>query len=378
MDNSDLYIGREVFVHYEVTDSENGIFLEWYKGKLTSVTLGMNDLLTVTLKYEASSSFAECSETYTVATFNELHQGKRVYPYRFSDEEEVKSTGINEISQGPQTSSEIEEIKKRLRSIEIVLGVSVHKVFHNFSNIVSRSLQKYIGRLKKPSNGVDIVGASWDISMDCSLEDFTAFVKFLSTKLHTFNGNIMEENSVTNNATIEVQSFKEITQLFGITEMDSNKVLVVKRSDRKGSITSMKAIGTVIQNNEPSLPTLFCLGGDVTKWCDECLYFHRENNHKDQSGLYTAPFVRAQSHDDLKRNLEKVERTQGNGIMFKWVPNKSSSLCSTGIPHTILMGRLVLRIPFVVFNNMTVAGKVNESIKRSSTGNDSESSNSSW
>ena len=133
-------------------------------------------------------------------------------------------------------------------------------------------------------------------------------------------------------------------------------------------------MGCVIQPNNPSLPTLFCLGGDVSKWNEELKFFSREHGHKTPNGIRTAPFNQLLSAEEHGRILSKFDVVVPQPFKISWTVHESGFLCAVTEPHSIVMGKLVIKIPFTVFNDMNAARRVDASINRNSDENDSESS----
>ena len=177
---------------------------------------------------------------------------------------------------------------------------------------------------------------------------------------------------------INICDASEFASFFGIPSTKLNKLLVVKRCDRRGGILALKTIGSILQCETPSKPRLFCLGGKADVWNTTCVFFRREHGHRTEAGLFSTPFTRIRSAEEHALDMAKFDTITCETICVKWVPNETDTLCSTGQSASITMGKLVVQIPVITFNDMTIARKVNECISNQSDDMESDSSSTSY
>jgi len=230
---------------------------------------------------------------------------------------------------------------------------------------------------------VDIAEDVWRTAMDCSYRDYKGFIDFVKRRTDinaTFSDSPINPSSSNSHETqtVTFSTFKDISDLFNISNTMFDKIVTVKRVDRQGYFIGFKAVGTSLQPNNHAHPQIFCLGGTVTSWSESCKYFQREHSHKTHAGVFSAPFLRIRSKSALDTSLDQLDSRCCSQFQFKWAPTTVGTICCVGVPDSMIMGKLVLTIPYNTFNDMTMARKVEDSIKPSNDGNESDSSSSSW
>ena len=358
---------------------------------LSALTTGSTS---ITIRYNATNEFPQCSETYVISSPTTLTQGNKNFPYRSTtskpeipEQNEIQGSQAESV-RGIQSAPHSMTIEQRLHRLEKLLSESHNKVYHNFAGLLNSSLQRYMKRLRRPSSGgPDIQGDIWTTSMDCSYSDYKDFGHFIEGQ-RNIDVTFGESSSATatgdntpgfhNTHTITFSTFKGLTVLFNISTSMYEKIMTVKRVDRKGKLLAFKAMGTLLQSTNIAHPRVFCLGGDASRWSDYCKFFQREHGHTTQGGVYTAPFVRIRSARALETTLEQFDNPSSPQLQFKWVPTTTQTICSVGIPDTMIMGKLLLILPYSTFNSMTMATKVDDCIKQPHGGEDSDSSSTSW
>lgn len=390
MDLSSLYIGKKVQVQFEVSSSSTGTFLEWYNGTIIQLACVNGSTATTSIRYTATDDFKACTESYILSSLSSLKQGNKTFPFRTSpttpntsarDVGRRHSVTVEQSNEGEPT---LKDIVRRLSYVEHLLSQSQDKVYHNFAGILNCSLQKYIKRLRRPSSTIaDLEGGIWTTAMDCSYSDYKSFTEFIrrQSNINVTIGNSDAEDTSRMfhpTQTIEFPTFRDLTNLFNISKLMYEKIIAVKRVDRQGHIIGFKAVGTFLQPENTALPRIFCLGGNATQWTDCCKYFQREHGHITQVGVFSAPFLRVRSKTALETILEHLDSTRCSHFQFKWTPTTIGTICSVGIPDTVIMGKLVLTIPYNTFHDMTMATKVNDCLTPSNDGNETDSSSESW
>ncbi len=375
---SNLIIGSPIWIKYKVINNLNECKLKWYKGRIVLLSITDNNETSLRVKFDETEQFASVCEDYKVKSSAELTQGEKHFPYSTCEQdgstdrelvrgkEEAKNSQVITMNMSREAPTvDFVTLERRLRVVEAVLRVRRNQVFFNVCGILNTSLQLFKKRVRRPSKGEsDMTECHWNVKMDCSYEDFKGLachakesLQELATVSPHRNDRVVSDNEIT------VSSFKVFCNYFGISEENYNQLLCVKRVDRNKKLTALKVVGTFVEPSNPSSPTLFCLGGDFSKWNEDLKFFTRQHGHKTPNGIRTAPFNSVTSSDGHSNILSKLEDVKPCKYRITWTRYDSGSLCSIAEPHSMVMGKLLVTIPFTIFNDMTAASRVHAAMK---------------
>lgn len=364
-------------MQYSVQDHNNCTFLEWYQGVVVELSRARTGCITLTLHFQATDNFQPCSEEFTISSSAMLQQGRSTYPLRFKDSHETSNqhlqTSVNtetySLAQSPSLHSSpnsVTQLQQRVLNLENLLIHSNNRVYTNLCALLSASFQKFSSRVSKPqATSSEMEASIWTVSMDCSLQDYKIFYHFASSSKHTVqNVPLKSTRGPQCELVLELESFRHFTDFFGFLPGDFSTLLTVKRFNRQGALTSFKAVGTVIQHEQPRNPSLFCLGGNGTRWSDTVMFFHREHGHKDSSGILTAPFLRIQSSSEYDTIMGRCNSPACNASTITWEPLISGNIIATGGSDELVMGKITVSIPFVTFHDMTIANIIYQALRK--------------
>lgn len=383
MDFTQFYIGRDIEIQYKVMSADKKEFLNWYGGIITGLGLTGVSKLSLNVTFSSTSDFDECTESFYTSSQDCLQQASKSYPFRFKDSAELRAftPHTSEVSRLPVSHKDVEEkdLHLRLSRLEAILRSSSNQMYIYICSLLNNSLRKYMARVKKPvDRGNQLVQSTWSLSIDCSLSIFKNFMDYAD---ETIGNRCPSRDDYTkvehSDLTITFQTVRDFADFFGMSEVDKSKLLVVKRCDRQGKLLSFKGLGSLIHNEQPNFPMLFCLGGSASKWSDHCSFYFRDNCHKEQGGLHSAPFTRIRSqsqHEALLQRSDSTDILSCLTLVMKWHSINTGIICSAGMNESMIVGKLEVHIPYVTFNDMTTASIVNSSIVHSINGGDSSSS----
>ncbi len=366
MDLKLLHLGVSIAVQYNVLISNSRGNLQWYEGIITGLSLSDNSETSITVKFNETSEFEVCTETFTMKSDQYLSQGRKRFPYKLVQESGPTTPNTSDCAQDLLTetkevkSGNLHSIHKRLELIEDILSVSSNRLYINLCGVMNSSLRKYMNRVKKPSStSPELVQSCWSTSMDCSFLEYKAFYEFLDVKLlERCSVQEFTTEDVHRGSAIQFKSTKDFSKFFGIRDSVYNKLLIVSRSDRQGRSLAFKALETYSSTDSAVHPRVFCLGGRTTVWSEESYFYYREHGHRTQAGVFSAPFTRINSYERYQEVLQLMDEPTTSPISIKWKPTTTPSICTVGVSERLLMGKIEVELPYVEFNDMTVAAKV--------------------
>ena len=95
--------------------------------------------------------------------------------------------------------------------------------------------------------------------MDCSYRDYKGFIDFVKRRADindTFSNSSINPSSTSSHETqtMTFSIFKDISDLFNISNTMFNNIVAVKRVDRQVYVIGFKAVGTSLQSNNHAHP----------------------------------------------------------------------------------------------------------------------------
>lgn len=338
--------------------------LTWYRGRITQLSAPSAPFCKesfVSITFQGTKKFEETTEDFTIKSNSKVSQNFFEFPFRFVKEDGQAGTIHNNHEAASDIPSRIAMLEQRVQQLERFKFQPANNIHQHFSGLINVSLEKYMTntrRLASASND-DMVPKTWDISMDCSLADFYSFRSHLSSSQRLTSLPDVQDALVPSSITIPIQSFKTFCDLFSISTKDYERLLVVRKRNRKGGIVFLKAIGSLLRDKDnASLPHILCIGGSLSSWCDENHYFCREHGHRIHNGFFSAGMKQIRSESVLSESRSSHLEDTSKPLQFKWTLNPTTSLCQASNPQAVVIGKLVASIPFITFADMTVASSI--------------------
>ena len=199
----------------------------------------------------------------------------------------------------------------------------------------------------------------WRSSLDCNYSDLKHFISYtrsLSVTIDTFGDgtNTLASDSVA----IYFPSFYTFCDLFRVSSTKYESLRVIARKNRKKELTSFKVIGSVLEDaSKIHLPTIICIGGNPSRWCDDNLYVVRENSHRLQNETVASQFKKLQP-TAFPITSSQLSHKSGSTTHFKWTILPTTDICRPDYSDTSVMGTLQVSIPYIVFHNIDTASQI--------------------
>lgn len=365
--------GGPIQIQYEVFRKMFAPELVWYSGTITALEMLTDKTVKITVMFEGSETFAECDETFIADDAGKLSQKGKDFPFRFpnlrTEVDSISSHGIEVLEDGKSNSvaqvmTKVSCMEKRLKELERNLtSQSIPAIYMTVCCMLNKSLKKFKNtKHKLHSTADEITAATLNVTQTCTYSDFKMFIAYLKKLPGSLDvsGN-SEETTASPNITISIPSFKVFCSLFSIADYYYKVLLSCQQLNRKGQLTSFKCIGSIIANREiPSLPSILCLGGNAQVWCDSNSFFAKENSHTLSTGGYACDYERL-----LTRQLHTSHRTalgdlKGSDLTVTWSIDDSSEICRPIQEGLHFIGKLSITIPYVIFNDATVATNIHK------------------
>lgn len=365
--------GGVIEVQYEVFRDEVASELVWYKGITVGLELVSNSSLKVTIRFEDSDSFDECHETFIADNAGKLTQKGRNFPFRIPSQttglfattsQPLEDSGCEPLQSMGQLLSKLSSMESRIQVLERSLTLqSISPLYMTVCSMLNKSLKKFRNaKHKLQSNGDETTSSTWKVTHSCTYSDFKvllAYIQTLTQYLEVKGNN--EDTTTSSHISISIPSFKTFCTLFGIADYNYRSLLSCHQCNRKGKITSFKCIGSVINNNDmPSLPSIICVGGNAKIWCDCNYFFAKENGHTLSTGGSACDYERLMTREAFNTQQGPLEGVSGSDLTITWSIDDSTEICRPIQEGTHFIGKLVITIPYVIFNDVKVARKVHK------------------
>ena len=384
-------LGTCVQIQYKVFTNNLPPELVWYNGEIIGLQTISNDSARVTVKFEGSESFQECEETFTADKNGSLNQDGKDFPYRLLLAERVgtdnRDHGTPDRHQGDLPSSfvvRLNSMENRLEMLEQQSKVSpqyIPSLYLSTCCVLNKSFRRYQNaKHKLQSTNNEISSETWTVTQMCTYSDFKSFLEYLRNIRSGLVVNGDEEpRTASPRITISIPSFREFCSLFSISQNNYEGLLACHKYNKKGQLVSFKAMGTFFESREnPSLPSLLCLGGTVQDWCDDNTYFSREHSHTLSAGGYACEFEHLSTRQAyISRTASVMDILTGDMLTVKWSIDDSSEFCRPIQDGSQFIGKLVVRIPYLLFKDTRLATKIHKRMQPNRNNSDSTDSSSS-
>ena len=382
-------IGEHISIQYQVFRENCTPELQWYKGIIPALILNTGNSVQVTVRFDGSDSFPECSESFLLQDNNHLIRKGEMFPFKIEQGTQPSPQNNHECPIGqsaidhPSSTSDkhrLSDIEYRIAKLEAQLSVHIPSIYLTLCTVLNKSLKKYRNKHHKiVGNVTDLVNDTWKLCHTCTLSDFKELLQYLQSLNSelTVTGD-KETTTAPSEIALSFHSFHQFCTLFGISEFNYNSLLSCSKFNRKGNLLSFKCIGSYIDNmHDPARPSMLCVGGRPCRWSEQNFFFYKENSHRLNSGSPVCSFQQVKTIQSHATIVGKIGSSIPRDIIVKWVQDESAEICRPIHGTSTFVGTIDLQLPYTHFNNLKEATQIhkwlspNRTISYSSDGSDS-------
>lgn len=381
--------GGHIQVQYELFRAKAEPELVWYNGTIVCLQMQPGSKLKITVRFEQSATFDECEETFIAGDDEMLVQRGREFPFKLIDVplgDEKRTFNQEDNTVGCPTANihqvlnTIAALERRIIALENASPTTAPPIYMTLCSMLNKSLNKFRNARHKLQRGTEeVFSSTWKISQSCTYNDFKlllAYLRAISESLKV-DGDV-EGTTAATYTSITVPSFKIFCTLFGIAENTYKSLLSCHHLNRKGQLLSFKCIGTIVKKTEkPSLPSILSVGGNAAIWCDWNYFFMKENSHILNTGTAACEYERLLTRQIHTSQLHSLGDVNGCDLTITWSMDESTEICRPIQAGVQFIGKLIISLPYIIFNDEKVATKLYKWLRPKRTASDSSDSSSS-
>ena len=215
----------------------------------------------------------------------------------------------------------------------------------------------------------------------CTYTDFQNFLLSLQTLSDALEVTGDEDKTTPSpQITVSIPCFKEFCNIFSISQYNYVRLISCVKFNRKNELISFRTIGTSITTKtSPSLPSVIYIGGNVFNWSNNNYYFSRENSHTLSTGAYACDYDRLQTMEELTSCTSRLQQKSCSKLVVTWVIDDTTEISRPFQHGSHFTGNLLIEIPYLVFNDVSLASKIYKWVsmnRKSSKSMESQSSSS--
>lgn len=384
-------LGTTLQIQYKVVTLNKAPELIWYTGRIIALQAICDNTARVTVNFEGTESFDECEEVFIAENNGSFVQDGKTFPHRLVINDRVGTFDNNESTQDNADGENPRRLMDRLSSMENRLtqleqqstlqSQSIPSLYMSLCCVLNKSLKRYKNRKHKlQTTSEELSTETWVVTQTCTYSDFKVFLQYLRTLADGLEVSGDEDQRLASpRTTISFSSFKQFCNLFSISEYNYHGLLSCYKSNKKGQLVSFKTVGTAFESTDaPSLPSILCLGGNVQNWCDENVYFSRENSHTLSTGGYACEYDHLSTRQSyVSRHTSVRDFLTCNNLSATWSIDDTTDICRPVQNGSHFIGKLVIKIPYLVFKNARLATKIHKWVRPNRNFSDSSDSSSS-